>query len=188
MGAADRCRFHRFSSAASTCPSRSFTNVCRNGDTSWASVAASTSCRSERRLKISPTRHGSASMFHISVATRLKSKYEPALRLRTTARPSTSATANSFSRTRTLSTVMLKTVGLHCAWRRQLYPMLSKRADIGMAISNENPNFVDGEDGGCGSVSAALLSSASADLVLAPIATFLMVGGSHGVRCSLLVW
>src|SRR5262249_45271037 len=57
-----------------------------------------------------------------------------------------------------------------------------------MAISNENPNFVDGEDGGCGSVSAALLSSASADLVSAPIATFLMAGGSHGVRCSLLVW
>src|SRR5215468_5776659 len=57
-----------------------------------------------------------------------------------------------------------------------------------MAISNENPNFVDGEDGGCGSVSAGLLSSASADLVSAPITTFLMVGGSHGVRCSLLVW
>src|SRR5262249_50467789 len=35
---------------------------------------------------------------------------------------------------------------------------------------------------------AVLLSSASADLVSAPIATFLMVGGSHRVRCSLLVW
>jgi hypothetical protein len=62
------------------------------------------------------------------------------------------------------------------------------REDIGMAISNENPNFVDGEDGGCGSVSAALVfSPRAADLVSAPIATFLMVGGSHGVRCSLLV-
>jgi len=63
------------------------------------------------------------------------------------------------------------------------------RADIGMAISNENPNFVEGGDGGCGSVSAALFCSAwAADLVSAPIATFLMVGRSHGVRCLLLVW
>src|SRR5262249_12084777 len=120
--AADRCRLHRKSSVASTCTRRSFTSICRKGVTSRASVAASTSCWSERRRKISPTRYGSASMSHISVATRLKSKYEPAARLRTTVWPSTSATANSFSRTRTLAIVMLKLSGSTAAWRRRLYP------------------------------------------------------------------
>src|SRR4029079_16140252 len=44
----------------------------------------------------------------ISVATWLKSKYEPALTLKTTARPSTSAAANLLSRTTTLSIVRVK--------------------------------------------------------------------------------
>src|SRR4249920_2009077 len=97
--APDRLQLHRISSGATMRTSRCSNNVCKKGVTSRVRVSVSTSCSFERPRKISLTRRGSASMHQISVATRLKSKYEPASKLRTTARPSTSAAANSWSRT-----------------------------------------------------------------------------------------
>ena len=47
-------------------------------------------------------------MLQISVADPVEVKIRAGITLRTTARPSTSAAANSLSRTRTLSTVTLK--------------------------------------------------------------------------------
>jgi hypothetical protein len=68
--------------------------------------------------------------------------------------------------------------------KRQFY--FSVRADIGKAISNENPNFVAGGDGGNGSARPRLASRGVADLVSAPIATFVTTGGSQVLRRSSL--
>jgi hypothetical protein len=66
---------------------------------------------------------------------------------------------------------------------RSSFYFSSLRAAIGKAISNENPSFVAGDDGGCGSVGPGLLSPRAADFVSAPIATFFTAGGSQVLCC-----
>src|SRR5262249_3437603 len=65
--------------------------------------------------------------------------------------------------------------------RRLVY--CSLREDIGKAISNAKPSFVDGGDGSCGSARPVLLT----DFVSAPMATLVTTGGSQGLlRLSLV--
>jgi hypothetical protein len=56
---------------------------------------------------------------------------------------------------------------------------------MGNAISNENPSFVAGDDGGRGS--RELPSPRAADFVSVPIATFVTTGASQVLRCCSLV-
>ena len=53
------------------------------------------------------------------------------------------------------------------------------RAESGSAISKENPSLVVGDVGGCGSSKAGFFPLFEADLVSAPIGTFVTTGGSQ---------
>jgi len=83
--------------------------------------------------------------------------------------------------------VTFKAVGLHCNVEL-IY--LSKRADSGNAHSKENPSFVAGAAGGCGSAGLEPDDCAALgwdDLVSRPIASTVSAGGCHGRRFAMWV-
>ena len=181
IGAADRCRLHRVSSGAATRTSRCSSSVCRNGVTSRAKVAASTSWRSERCRKSRRPGEARRACPRSQIATWLKPKYEPARCSGQRRGHRDRPTANSLSRTRMLSTVTLKAVGLHCSRGvAELYPMSASAVLVSCCRcgrTSEWPSRRKIRVSSRGAAAAALWSAAlsllgfaAADFVSVPIA------------------